>query len=93
MSNPEKDIMDIEILLGVALFLVTEIASAVIPRPDAQVNEEAHWDIAVGAVALSTSAAWKGGNTQFMRTKNESYRLIVTQFRTPNFTHFLRSNT
>jgi hypothetical protein len=65
MSNPEKDIMDIEILLGVALFLVTEIASAVIPRPDAQVNEEAHWDIAVGAVALSTSAAWKGGNTQY----------------------------
>lgn len=65
MSNPGKNIMSIKNLLGVALFVATELASTFISRAYAQENEEAQWDIAVGAVALSTSAAWKGGNTQY----------------------------
>ncbi len=95
--------MSIKILFGVALFVVTEIASAFISRAYAQENEEAHWDIAVGAVALSTSAARKGGSTQYallpyLDASKGNWRFnmktpIVTQFRTTNFNYFLRSNT
>jgi hypothetical protein len=85
------------------VFVVTEIASAFVSRAYAQENEEAQWDIAVGAVALSTSAVWKGGNTQYALLPyldaikgNWCFNMetpIVTQFRTTNFNHFLRSNT
>jgi hypothetical protein len=51
MSNP-GNIMSIKNLLGVALFVATELASTFISRAYAQENEEAQWDIAVGAVYI-----------------------------------------